>query len=130
MLNKIILFTIVMLSINICMVGLGIANEDTLLELGIVDATTCQDQAQQDNYATDSTGYVSVAPHSRESSCSLNSTLVFIYGLTTGYSAIFALLGLPTLITILLTLIISTIQIFCLFYMTAYFIGIFRGASI
>lgn len=141
MLNRILLFLFVLLSINICLVGLGVANEEMLTRMEIIQdpstiasgtgVTVIDGQSQATSgYATDSTGYVSVAPKSKESYSSFDKTLGLIYGLAFGYSAIFVLIGLPTLIVILLTSIIAVIQLFCVFYLTAYFIGIFRGASI
>jgi hypothetical protein len=132
---------LVLLSINICLTGLGVANEEMLARLSIIESPSTIEsgtgvnviggQAQStDSYASDNPNYVSVAPKSKESYTSFDTALGLVYGLTFGYSAIFVLLGLPTLIVFLLVSIIGVIQLFCLFYMTAYFIGIFRGASI
>jgi hypothetical protein len=132
---------LVLLSINICLVGLGVANAEMLSRIGVIESPSTvtagtgvnviggQSQAST-GYATDSQGYVSVAPKSKESYSAFDTALGLVYGLAFGYSAIFVLIGLPTLLVLLLTSIIAVIQLFCVFYMTAYFIGIFRGASI
>ncbi len=122
MLNRILLFLFVLTSINICLYGLGISAGYTAVDVITSEPT--------ESYVTDSSGYVSIAPKSAESYQSYDNIYNLIVNLAVGYSAIFTLLGLPALIIVLLTAIISVIQVFCVFYLTAYFIGIFRGASI
>jgi hypothetical protein len=142
MLNRILLFLFVLMSINICLYGLGVANASNLEYLGVIsaDSDTITDgdyftvtggqEISSEGYAADSTSYISVAPKSKESYASFSKTLEFIYAITFGYVSIFILLGLPAVLVFLLATIIGIIQIFAVFYMTAYFIGIFRGASI
>jgi len=142
MLNRILLFLFVLFSINVCLVGLGVANEQMLYKMNILDKPVDDiseganvnvyggQQQQTSGYAVDNPNYLSTAPSSKESKASFDKTMGLIYGLTIGYSAIFVLLGLPSLLVFLLTAIIGIFQIFAIFYMTSYFIGIFRGASI
>jgi len=122
MLNRILLFLFVLTSINICLYGLGISPGYTAVDVATTSSTN--------SYVTDNSNYISVAPKSAESYQSYDSIYHLILNMAIGYSAIFTLLGLPALLIILLTAIISVIQVFCVFYLTAYFIGIFRGASI
>jgi len=122
MLNRILLFLFVLTAINICLYGLGISAGYTVVD--VISTETSE------SYITDNPNYTSIAPKSAESYKAYDNIYNLIISMAVGYSAIFTLLGLPTLIIFLLTAIISVIQVFCVFYLTAYFIGIFRGASI
>ena len=143
MINRIALFLLVLLSINICLVGLGVANEDLLYRMDILDGNTpTQVYAQASviqpggvtNTSTgtvyDQTQTAQVVPNSGSTFASFNQVFGLLFGLTFGYSAIFVLLGLPMLIVYLLTAIIGLVQLFAIFYLGSYLIGIFRGVLI
>ena len=143
MINRIVLFLLVLLSINICLVGLGIANEQLLYKMDLLDGNTPGQVYQQSNVIEpggitntesgrvfDQTQTAQVVPNSGTTYAAFNTLFGLLFGLAFGYSSIFVLLGLPTLLVYLFTAIIAGIQIACVFYLGSYLIGIIRGVLI
>lgn len=143
MINRIVLFLLVLLSINICLVGLGVANTEMLTRVEVLNGSTPQQVYDQSNVLVpggitkveagkvyDQTQTAQVVPGSTTTNNSFNVIKDLAFGLAFGYSSIFVLLGLPMLLVYLLTAIIGLIQIVAIFYLGAYLIGILRGVVI
>ena len=142
MINRIALFLLVLLSINICLYGFGVAPSSLAYKYDVLGQTPAQVYSQSTiiqpggitntdpGRAYDQTQATQVVPGSQSTYGSFNVVKSLVFDLAFGYSAIFVLLGLPMLIVYLLTAVIGIIQLFAIFYLGAYLIGILRGVTI
>ena len=137
-------FLIILFSINIVMVGLGLADMSWSTKTGVLTSTPSTlvnnyhsndlnvSEGESVSGGTDATtdpDSISGVPYKTNVFSRSQKFITLLKGLTIGYAGIFVALGLPVLIIWLLTGLIAMLEFLAIFYVLAYIFSILRGGG-
>jgi|GEM_PF-2623919 len=137
-----VVFLLILLFVNTCLVGFGVANESTLSHITILDTGNSESPvelvASGDGFELEENETFTTTGASTEQTTGivafagdlLNSARTFynlIASLLFGYSAIFILLGLPSLLVWVLTVAIGLFQIYIIIELLIPVVSAVRG---
>lgn len=137
-----VVFILILLMVNTCLVGFGVANQDTLSHITTLDTGSSESPVELvstgDGFELEENETFSTTGASTEETTGimafagdlLNSTKSF-YNLVTsllfGYSAIFVILGLPPLLIWVLTVAIGLFEIYIIIELLVPIVSAVRG---